>query len=178
MIHIEKRVIALVGLPLSGKTSLGKELSHQTDAVFLDVDEARQEIAPGGEWLGPNQEREIMLEAYKRNHERALAVLRTGKAAILAATYSRPVYHEMLRDLASGEGVSLSVFLLEPSDRSVTKRLKARQVEGSNSNITSMEGYLEVKGRYQPPAESSVLDASKPIGEMAELVLQTLESSS
>lgn len=176
MIHIDKRVIALIGLPLSGKTTLGKEIERQTDVVFLDVDKTRQEIAPGNEWLGPDREREIMLTAYERNHADALAVLKNGKAAVLAATYSRPVYHDMLTKLTLEAGVPITVFQLQVPDQIVADRLEKRKLEDSNSNITSMESYSEVKGRYQPPTENvTIIDASMPLNNIVEFVLKELQ---
>lgn len=49
-----------------------------------------------------------------------------------------------------------------------------RKVEGSSSNIESLESYSEVKGRYQPPECATILDASQAIEKMAAFVLESL----
>ncbi len=149
MIQLEKRIIALTGLPLTGKTTLGERLVQKTDALFFDVDRARQELKRGNDWLGSDREREIMLEAYQFNHEKAEAALKTGRAVILAATYSRPTYHEMLERLSSDEHVPLDVFLLALPQEEAEIRIAKRVAEGSDSNIRSLEGYLEVRDRYE-----------------------------
>jgi adenylylsulfate kinase-like enzyme len=45
-LHFQKSIIALVGLPLSGKSTLGKELAKRSNLVFLDVDQVRQQLHP------------------------------------------------------------------------------------------------------------------------------------
>jgi predicted kinase len=176
MIHLERRLIAISGLPLSGKTSLGQALAEKTDAVFLDVDEARQEIFGGNQWLGPKKEGQIMLEAYACNHERANQALRDGKATIIAATYSRPAYHEMLKQLALRERAPLSILFLEKLSRdAVSERMIKRIQEGGRSNIISMESYNELKARYQPPTENVIVfDANQTLTQLTEAALKAL----
>jgi predicted kinase len=177
MIHLERRVVAISGLSLSGKTSLGQALAEKTDAVFLDVDKARQEISGGTQWLGPEKEYEIMLKTYACNHERASKALRDGKATIIAATYSRPVYHEMLKQLALRERAPLSILFLEELSRdAVSERMIKRIREGGRSNIISMEGYSELRNRYQPPTGKNVItfDANQTLTQLTEAALNAL----
>lgn len=167
-----KQIVILAGLPLTGKTEVGRKLAPNLDAEFLDVDETRQEIMPGKTWLGPKEERQIMLASYERNHEKGRAVLRTGRTAILAATYSRPVYHKMAHELAASERVPLRILLLEIPDSEVVRRLKKRRIEGTSSNIQSLQSYQEVRGRYQPPPDAIRLDATQSISKLVEAALQ------
>jgi predicted kinase len=120
-----------------------------------------------------------MLAAYKRNHERAGTILKNGKAAIVAATYSRPTYHEMLRQLALEEDVPLTVFLLGRLDNdAISERLGKRKRQGDRSNITSMEGYNEAKNRYQAPTENVIMfDANQTLDQLVEVTLNTLDRS-
>jgi predicted kinase len=178
MINLEKQIVVLAGLPLSGKTSLGEKLAQESNAVFLDIDEARQKLVPGKEWLGPEMERAIMLQAYEYNHQRARSVLQSGHAAIVAATYSRPAYHDMITTVATLEQVPLHFFLLKLPDESVASRIEQRRLQGSNSNITSLESYTEVKDRYQPPSAHTSLDASQPVEQLATAVFNSLKRSS
>lgn len=146
----EKSIIVLAGLPLSGKSTVGEKLSATLDIPLFDIDQTRQEIAPGGEWLGPKKEKEIMLASYKRNHKKASKALGHHKIVILSATYSRESYHGMIRLLADEHEASLYFFLLQAPDEVVLPRLEKRLAEGSLSNITSAKAYREVKDRYTP----------------------------
>ena len=171
---IKKSITAIAGLPSSGKSTVGEQLSNIIDATFLDVDDARQAVASGNAWLGPEKEREIMLAAYEHNHRQALKLLETGEAVILAATYSRPIYHQMLRELSLTADVPLLVFLLQIDDRVATRRLEQRKEQKSKSNVTTLESYQEVKHRYIPFPEAIVLDSSTPIEKTSQFILDGL----
>lgn len=173
MIELPRSLIVLAGLPFTGKTTIGRELEHLTNATFLDIDVARQEIAPGNGWHGPDQEKAIMRAAYEHNHQKAAQLLQIGKSVILAATYSRPDYHKLLRELAEQQSVPLKFFLLHIPDALVQVRLSDRQKTGSPSNITSLESYREVANRYQPfPDRNADIDTSAPL----ESVLADIEA--
>lgn len=152
MSSVEKSIIVLAGLPFTGKTTLGQKMSEVYGIPFFDIDEARHEImpTPDNRWHGPEEEREIMMAAYIHNHEKAGEALKSGCAVILAATYSRNSYHEMLRELAQKHNVGFWVFLLEIPDSLVPSRLQERLRQASSSNIVTIESYDEVKSRYKP----------------------------
>lgn len=156
-------LIVLAGLPLSGKTELGRAIAENTDTVFFDIDETRQEISPGSEWLGPEKEKQIMLEAYKQNHQKAREALRLGKNVVVAATYSREVYHEMAKELATETGAALHFFVLTIPQTEVEKRIEIRKQSGTDSNITDMKSYAEVRDRYTPPPKARILNGTLPV---------------
>lgn len=149
----DRRIIILAGLPLVGKTTVGKELARKTNLVFLDVDDARSELE--GNWKNAGfrgseeNEKNAMLDAYKRNHKKAVKLLKSGSSVILAATYSRPIYHEMLKNLAKELDASLIFFLLSVSDDEIKNRIRERVKGGGNSNIHTKEDYLAVENRYK-----------------------------
>lgn len=145
-----KSLVVLAGLPLSGKTTIGKLLSEKYKIPFLDIDETRAEFDNSGIWHGAEKEREIMLEAYTQNHNKAGIHLVAGKPVIIAATYSRSSYHDMLKELSKNHAVDCYFFLLEASEESVKVRLEHRKKHGAKSNINTLESYKEVRDRYQP----------------------------
>lgn len=149
-IIFERCVIVLAGLPLTGKSTLVRELAKQSNLVPLDVDEARWEVFSRRETpLLTRQERFAMLVSYQKNHERARNHLSNGEPVVLAATYSGNFYHEMLAGLTQNMSCPLRVFLLETSEVEIQKRLRQRGLEDNLSNIKSLERYLEVKKGYQ-----------------------------
>jgi len=147
-----KCIIALVGTSFSGKTTIGKELAKKTNLILLDIDKTREKIDSSKKWLGPEQEKRIMLKCYKKNHEKAKKLLGENKSVILAATYSRDYYHEMLKKLAKKTKASLIIFYLKIPDikeaEVVKQRMQKRIKQGDKSNVNSMKAYLEQKNRY------------------------------
>jgi predicted kinase len=178
-LQIKPSIIALTGLSVSGKSTLGAALAKDSNTVWLDVDTARKKIDAKSGWRGPEQEKEIMLRAYARNHALAKRCLGEGKPIALCATYSRKTYHDMLRQLRDSSGVPLFVYLLELSDEVAEGRLAQRRKEKSLSNVTTREAYLEQKHRYIPfpGGELTVLDGSRPVLEQAERVFEEITSA-
>jgi predicted kinase len=179
-INLKPCLIVLTGLSLSGKTTLGRKLEQSSNLIFLDVDDTRQEILPGKKWLGAEREKEIMLLSYKRNHEKAAALLDKKIPVILAATYSRNIYRELVYSLAARYGVSLKFFLLEIPNKEAMVRLEARAKNGeSNSTITTLEGYMELKNRYVKIVKNDAfrLETTKPVDQLSNEILEILSKS-
>lgn len=114
-----------------------------------------------------------MLASYMKNHEKAEEMLALGKAVILAATYSREIYHQMLRELSIKHRAPLYVMLLQVPDEVIETRMQDRIAKGSTSNIVNMESYAEVRDRYRQ-FEGSELVAINTAGSLND----TLESIS
>lgn len=146
-LQFKKCLVALCGPPLSGKTTLGRELAKHSNFAFLDVDEARWEIFPKSDRLPDEQEQLAMQASYRKNHEKAGDLLQLGQPVIVAATYSRKLYHQMLQDLAERNGAELRVFLLVVSDEEIRRRIENRANENP-SVVKTFEQFSEVKDRY------------------------------
>lgn len=169
-----------MGLPLVGKSTLGEELEKNSNIVFLDVDVARRELrlkndansARGTE----EYERWAMLKAYKNNHQKAEKYLRLEKPIVLAATYSRPIYHRMLKQLSKNTGTKPVVFLLECSGKGIKERIKSRIKNPGLSNILDFESYLSVKNRYKTFKEIKLfkLNTQKEPSSLVEEVFKKL----
>jgi predicted kinase len=100
-------VVVLRGLPLSGKTTLGQELSRYLGWPFVDVDAIRK-VAVGGETsrLNPyvseeltRREGEDMRIAYQCMHEAVRVNITLGRSVICAATYSKRAAQKFLLDI-------------------------------------------------------------------------------
>ena len=154
-IQFAPSIIALTGIPFTGKTTLGKALADRTNFIFCDVDEARWSVFEKRVDQGYPVElaspfnRFAMNVAYQKNHEIARDLLKQGNPVVLAATYSRVDYHNMLRWLSETSKVPILVFLLQISDKVAEERLEERIRSNSSSNVLTMEQYLEIKIRYQ-----------------------------
>ncbi len=176
-IHLNPCIIVMAGPPLMAKSTLGKALAEQTNAVYLDVDEARWEIFPRTNKRGTDEEeRTAMRESYQYNHLRAHHYLSENIPVILGATYSWEGYHEMLKELTQVTGAPLRVFLLDIADEELVRRVEKRQAEGDLSVVQSPEVALKLKGRYQPieGVWRMDLDGNAPVEENAQRVINAL----
>lgn len=149
-------IITFTGPGLMGKTTLGRALAERTNFLHLDVDDTRWRLferTPDQGYqvkLPESLERFAMLTSYQANHERARNAVWEGKPVILSATYSREIYHEMLKWLQDQTGVPLLVFLLEASDEQLEIRLQERLKSESLSNTRTFEELLAMKSRQKP----------------------------
>jgi shikimate kinase len=79
----ERRIVALVGLRCSGKSSVGRELARLLARPFVDLDDEVAFLA-GSDTAGAVIE-ELGLEAFRRLEARALErILTAGEAGVLA----------------------------------------------------------------------------------------------
>ncbi len=172
-------IIVLMGLPLVGKTTLGKKLASATNCVLLDVENARypdgllkQPMPRGTEEV----ERSAMKVAYKRNHQQAADALRRDEPVILAATYSRPLYHQMLTTLSEETQREMVIFLITAPDEAIQDRIEERAYSESLSNIRSLHDYESVKTRYElPPFPYHHIDTRLDQDTCVEEILHALE---
>lgn len=179
-VRFERCIVALVGIPLAGKTTLGKELARRSNLEFLDVNAARLEIFLGGatRLLIDRQEQFVMIHAYQRNHELARNLLLKNQPVAIEATYSREIYHEMLKELAKITKSPLRVFFLDaPSDEEIAQRVRKRQEENLPTTVVKTAVVaLEIKNRYQliTGVYMERLDPNQPLEEKVEKVLNCL----
>lgn len=175
-LQFKKCLVVLCGPPLSGKTTLGRELAKHSNFAFLDVDEARWEIFLKSDRLPDKQEQFAMQTSYQKNHEKARDLLQLRQPVIVAATYSRELYHQMLQDLAERNGAELRVFLLVVSDEEIRRRIENRANENP-SVIKTFEQFSEVKNRYRviEGVRLVKIDTSLSVEENAGQIFYSLE---
>lgn len=100
---------------------------------------------------------------------------------IISGVLSRPdPYHNQLKSLVSEAKAKLIFFYLEePTTNEIERRIQTRISSEENlSNVTSLERYLEVKGRYKLIEEVNVIriPANLSLDEKALLVKRELQS--
>lgn len=100
---------------------------------------------------------------------------------IISGVLSRPdPYHNQLKSLVSEAKAKLIFFYLEePTTNEIERRIQTRILSEENlSNVTSLERYLEVKGRYKLIEEVNVIriPANLSLDEKALLVKRELQS--
>lgn len=167
-------IVVLAGIPVAGKTTLGRAICEGSNFFFCDVETARKQIEGSGAWLGPEKEKDIMLSAYTLNHRWVEEKVRDGRPVLITATYSRPVYHEMLAALQQETGVPLKVFLLTAPQEVVMERIAERS-KNNPSNLRTVEQLQTVLDRYVPyPDVLETIDTTRPMEECVNEILKHL----
>lgn len=176
-VEYQPLILVIAGAPLHGKTTLAAEMAKGSNLVRLDVDEARAELFPdaAGQMLSPDQERFIMLTSYQSVHEKARDLVKKGQPVVIAGAYTRPVYHEMLQDLAKKTRVPLKVMLLECTEEEALARLAKRNGQGSLSNVTTPNQYREIRDRFAIMPQALLVD-SQDSALAAETVRRLIQS--
>lgn len=149
--HFQASLVAIVGMPLVGKTVLAKALESRSNYICIDVDEMRWEGDVSPRRLSAAEENVAMEHAYLKMHNQARQLLEQGRPVIVTATYSRNIYHDQLKALADNVGGRLKVFYLEiPSKEEIEHRLEKRHMhQEGHSNVLTYEHFASVQQRYK-----------------------------
>lgn len=152
----EKTVVVIAGLPLSGKSSLGRALAAKTGLPFIDIDEGPASCAPPQE---PNpmasddartREQKRMRVAYTVLHAAIEANLEQGFSVIVAATYSRHGSQDFLKAAVDRQGGILKIILCRYDDtpEEIERRIAHRIVSDTVGGCRSVAHYCEDRSRY------------------------------
>jgi aminoglycoside phosphotransferase family enzyme/predicted kinase len=153
-------LVALCGVIGTGKSSVAARLAQRLRGVAISSDRVRKQLAglsptdrsgarPGAGLYAPERTQQV----YAALCEGALAIVESGRAALLDATHARAELRAALRRFAERE--QLRVFLVETSAGAdtVLERLRRRSAEGRDPSDAGPELYAESVARYEPPDE-------------------------
>ncbi len=151
-----KTAVAIVGLPLSGKSSLGRALAEETGLPFIDIDEGpancapKQESEPYKSDESRLREQARMRVAYTVLHAAAEANLNQGFSVIVSATYSRHSAQDFLQAAVERGGGNLKVIWCQYNDtpEEIERRVNERLLQGATGGCQSVSHYLDDKSRY------------------------------
>lgn len=158
-LYKQKMNIALIGMPASGKTSVGKVLSEKLCKVFVDSDEKivktenktiPEIFAEDGENYFRNVEKNIIKELSMLNSQ----VISTGGGAVL-----NPENIENLK------GNSRVYFLDRPLDMLITT-----QDRPLSSNRTDLEKRYNERYELYKKSADVIIDGSKSVEEVAKMI--------
>ncbi len=149
-------VIAVAGLPTSGKSTLARELGKILGIHVLDIDEGPAHCAPAQEpdpYRSPEakaREGRRMIVAYTVLHTAITANLLQGFPVIVTATYSRHTAQDFLVDAVKQGGGNLKVVWCQYDDtpEEVERRIADRVERGATGGCRSVSHYLDDKARY------------------------------
>lgn len=152
-----KTVVAVIGLPTSGKSTLGRALAEATELHFIDIDDGPTSCAPSreenpyGSKASRIRERQRMAIAYKTLNGAIEANLFHGFSIIISACYPRESYREILAGIVRRAGGCLRIIWCQYSDslEEVERRVGERVVSNSSGGCRSISHYLDDKSRYE-----------------------------
>lgn len=152
-----KTVIAIVGLPTTGKTTLARALNAATNIRFIDIDKGPANCAPPQE-IDPYRsdesrarERARMTVSYTILHAAVEANLMQGFSVIISATYSRHNAQDSLSAAVKRGGGNLKVIWCQYNDTNeeIERRVCDRLERGAVGGCRSVTHYLDDKSRYE-----------------------------
>ncbi len=152
-----RTVVAVTGLPTSGKTELIKALAAPLDVHYVDIDDGPakcgppQEMDPHSNADSLKREQRRMRVAYTVLHAAVEGNLSQDFPLIICATYSKKSSQEFLQKAVESQGGTLKVVLCEYDDTEaeVTRRIEKRVSTGATGGCRSVAHYFADKKGWQ-----------------------------
>jgi predicted kinase len=156
-------LVAMMGLPGSGKSALARQIAPRLPAVILDKDTIRAALFPPAEIEYSVGQDDFCIEIMLQT---AAYLLRKERSVILdGRPFSRRYQVEVVANFAQAAGFTLRVIECVCSDESIRKRLEA-DVAGQthlarNRDFTM---YLSMKAKADPiMVPRLVVDTEQPL---------------
>lgn len=151
-----KAVVAIGGLPTTGKTTLGKALAVKLGIHYVDIDAGPVQCGPPQEQNPYRSEESKLREqarmrvAYSVLWSAVEANLREGFSIIISATFSRHGAQDTLQDILLRNGATLKFILCRYNDteKEIERRINDRLHWGAVGGCRSVSHYLSDKERY------------------------------
>lgn len=152
-------VVAVSGLPATGKSTLGRFLDQTCNFKFLDVDVIREEIDDVRKanhsirWLPPDQELAIMTRSYILMCQRAEALAIAGTPVVIAGTFSRSQFKEplqALKDSLDNNGLILRILHLTATIDDLEMRITKQKGKRGAANVDSVDALRWAQSIFSP----------------------------
>jgi uncharacterized protein len=177
-------LVAVMGLPASGKTTLAQAMAGRLGLVHLSSDLVRKELAGvhptehqpdrfGRGLYAPASTR----RTYATLRRRAARWLRRGRSVVLDATFGNPAERTALVALARRVGAPLQVVECCVDEDELRRRLAKRQADPLAVSDARPAVWPRLRAAYTPPTELAdrlPVDTSAPLAEQVAAVLGRL----
>ncbi len=153
-------LILLCGTVGSGKSTVARNLARSGRGIQIASDHVRKRRAG----LAPNERAsdapdrglytpEQRDDVYREMLDRAEAVTRSGRTAILDASFAQRAHRDLAREWADARDVPAQLIEVRCDDAIVRKRLVAREAAGDDASDAG-PGFLKTSlERFEPPDE-------------------------
>jgi hypothetical protein len=153
-------VVAIAGLVGTGKSTVARALAERLEGVVVSSDRVRKARAG----LEPTERASASfgeglydpartLEVYAELAARALTIARSGRVAILDASFARRQHRDELRRALGPLERPPLLLEVECAPECALRRLEARAREGADPSDAGPELYARFARTYQPPRE-------------------------
>ncbi len=172
------QLIALSGLPASGKSTVAATLACRIGAAYLSSDVVRKQLAGidprervRKEWRAGLYASEMTERTYAELRARAARLLREGRAVVLDAMHGRRSERDAVRALAVEHGVPATVVELRSDDATAHTRIAGREDDPLRTSDATWAVYEAQRDGFEPvtpdEAPSLALDATRPPAALA-----------
>ncbi len=151
-------LVLLAGLPATGKTFLAERLVRPLRAAVFHSDERRKRLAglaegtsARAEWGQGLYTHEARQRTYRSLLEDALQALRSGRSAVVDATFSRREFRQPFVDAATRLGIPYCIVHVSAPEEVVRARMLARGSAGASDADFGI--YLRERAAFEPPDE-------------------------
>lgn len=172
---MKRQIVLLCGLPLTGKTTLGKELEARLKIPFVDIDVIRQALfEQPQEEMDQELDQFQMMISYKALFWVTDFLAKLDYTFIIAATFSRDWHHQKVIEISKRNNTPVRPIYLFASDEEIMKRISQREIKkDSFSTCRTPEHYEKDKGRHKliPLSPRLNLDTAQPIEECLEKIM-------
>jgi uncharacterized protein len=176
------RLVLIGGPPATGKTSVARILSNLTGWPALHSDEVRKQLAG----LEPATAAEAPLgrglysaewtdRTYTALLDRARGWLERGSSVIIDASWNASDSRSEAEQLAAETTSELSCFVCDVAPEVADQRATARSRIGTDASDASAPIAAELRARFAPWPEATVLDTTGPADSVARRMLTHLE---
>jgi aminoglycoside phosphotransferase family enzyme/predicted kinase len=174
------RLVAIGGLSGSGKSSVARALAPHLGpfpgAVHVRSDRERKRLFhAGAEERLPKAAYSAELSGlvYRMCRKRAFKALLGGQAVIVDAVHAKPAERKAITACASNAGVPFTGIWLQASPEVMRERIRARAADVSDATAAVLELQLEYD---LGPQDFAVVDASRPVDEVAANCLRLIQT--
>ena len=134
------RLLAVIGLPGVGKTTVAREFADRLDARLLRTDTVRTDCVSDPDYT-PAERRRVYTELFSRAHD----AIDSGRSVVLDGTFRNRADRERAVELAAEAGATLGVVVVDCEAPVVESRIAARENDASDADI---EVYRDFRKRY------------------------------
>lgn len=173
------RVIALAGLPGTGKSTLARELARQLGAPLLDKDRVRAALFAPGEIEYSREQDDLVMEciwsALEFHGRRGVEVV-----VLDGRTYSRRAQVDELRRQAARLGARLALIECVAAPETVHARLTRDAAAGTHpAGNRTLELYERLSAEAEPIAGSKLVLATdtRPLAALVSAALAHVDAS-
>jgi adenylylsulfate kinase len=158
-------LIAMAGLPGTGKSTLARRLAQALPAIVLDKDAVRAALFPPSEIEYSTPQDDLCVDVMLKVAGYILARDARKHVILDGRTFSRRYQVDVVRAFAQDVGAALAFIECVCSDETVRQRLERDVAEGVHPAANRNFGmYLSVKARSEPiPGPKLVVDTGRDL---------------